>query len=993
MAKLKLKFDDNQEHQISALAQTLSLFDGLVKRDTSFQLGEDFIGNLLPWENLDPTWIEDNLRRSVKNYNDRAKQKGLTEVPNPSKLYLDEGFMLQNVSNNVHAFPKFTIEMETGTGKTYIYLRTIHELRKQFGFRKFLIIVPSRAIYEGTAKSYRMTKEHFKALYNNEVINLTKYSSNKISKLRSFSTSTFTEVLLMTIDAFNKSTNKIFKPTEKLPGEKLPYEYIQETKPILILDESQNYLSKKAKEALRTLSPLFALCYSATPIEKKNLIYRLTPVDAFQYNLVKRIEVLGVTQIDNVNEHQLSFQFKEGASSYGLGIEMSLSVIEKGIARPKQLSLRKSDDLFEKTGNPAYRGLVIDEINRRDNIVIFTNGKEVRLNDPKQSMISKKDIFRSQIEETVRTHMRKQKELNQLGKGIKVLSLFFIDRVHNYVNEDGIVKVLFDEAYNRIKTEYGFFKGWNAEDVREGYFAKKRSKKKEEFIDTSIEKKTVKDKEAEKEAYELIMKNKERLLSFDEKVSFIFAHSALKEGWDNPNVFQICTLNQTLSERKKRQEIGRGLRIPVNQNGERDFDESTNILTVIANESYEDYASGLQAEYRESDDVPPPRPSNARRTPVRRNDKIYKSSAFASFWHKLSQKANYTLFVDTEKLIKECVEQLNNTDIPEPKIQITRGQFIITTYKITLLEVRVKLVHLKIEKSDTQGNTRKDEAWFRKGERLAKKAKDDNLKGFMVVDFVEDGEASVVHFGDAGSLYIGQTIPFSTQKGQDTFEKRIAESTSKYKVPNFIQRAADETHLTKRTLYKILQELNNEKRSKIEINPEAFSTLYVTTIKEALSNHIADNIEYHLSDELSEYKINYMFPKTQKFPQKELLDGADWSLYDHVQYDSEIEKSFVLNKLNLDEEIICYFKFPPKFKIGLPKIIGNYNPDWGIIRKGDNGNINLELVRETKGKINENLLQWPNEARKLKCARRYFQELGIDYRVIDGTEKKWWKQT
>ena len=540
MSKLKIKFEDNQEHQLRAIDSVVKLFNGYSKRETDFKMyGSDTIANMDPYEMLEEEWLFDNLLQTQRD-------NGLVE---DMYLNFDDGFELLDI--NAWRYPYFTVEMETGTGKTYVYLRTIHELRKNYGWGKFIIIVPSVAIYEGVVKTFEITKQHFSTLYNNETIALTEYDGSQISKLRNFAASSSIEIMVMTIDAFNKTTNVIYKPTEKLQGEKLPYQYIQETRPILILDESQNYTSETSRQALRTLHPLFALKYSATPTEKgatkeinrelMNRVYNLTPVDAFKSNLVKKIEVLGVTEQNNMNDNQLSFTLMEGGATYGLAVEARMNIIKNGEKKSEIIKLKKGDNLFEKTGNENYEGLVIDEINRQDGVVVFTNGEVMKVADGGDVTLSKEEVFRIQIEETIKAHMIKQKELLPLG--VKVLSLFFIDKVANYVENDGIIKKLFDEAFEKQKVHFGYYKGWKAEQVRQGYFAKKTGKNnKDEFVDTSIDKKTQADKDLEKQAYNLIMKDKEKLLGFDEKVSFIFAHSALREGWDNPNVFLFLYL-------------------------------------------------------------------------------------------------------------------------------------------------------------------------------------------------------------------------------------------------------------------------------------------------------------------------------------------------------------------------------------------------------------------------------------------------------------------
>ena len=522
MSKLKIHFESNQEHQVRAIESTVKLFQGFTKRDTHFQLGDDTIANMDQYEMLDEVWLYDNLLEV-------QQENGLVE---DMFLNFDDGFEVIGIDS--WRYPYYTCEMETGTGKTYVYLRTIHELRKNYGWGKYIIIVPSVAIYEGVVKTFKITKDHFASLYNNETIHLTEYSGQNISRLRGFATSPSVEVMVMTIDSFNKATNVIFKPTEKLQGEKLPYEYIQETRPILLLDESQNYTTEKSKQALRTLHPLFALKYSATPTEKggtkeenrelMNRFYHLSPVDAFKLDLVKKIEVLGVTEQNNLNDQQLTLMLKEERSGYGLALEANLNVIKNGEVKTESVRLRKGDDLYEKTHNENYRGLVVEEINKALGVVFFTNGTEYKVAEGGDVTLSKEEIFRVQIEETIRAHMKKQKQL--INKGVKVLSLFFIDKVANYVESDGVIKNLFDEAYEKLKKQFPFYSGWSADEVREGYFAKKKVKNKpDEFIDTAIERKTKKEKELEKVAYNLIMKDKERLLSFEEKTSFIFAQT------------------------------------------------------------------------------------------------------------------------------------------------------------------------------------------------------------------------------------------------------------------------------------------------------------------------------------------------------------------------------------------------------------------------------------------------------------------------------------
>lgn len=982
---IHFRFDPSQPHQIRPIESTIKLFDGFSSYQSENWMGDEIIPNIGQYDKFEEDWLNSSLNE--------VREENKIESDS-SFLKFDDGSMIDIKGIESWRYPQFTIEMETGTGKTYVYLRTIYELRKHYGFRKYLIIVPSIAIYEGVKAAFITMKSHFASLYGNEPTHLTAYSGQQLSKLRNFATSSFTEILLITVDSFNRKSNNIFKPTEKLPGELLPYEYIQKTRPILILDECQNYTSQTSKEALRTLKPLFSLNYSATPIEKHNLIYRLTPVEAFKQSLVKKIEVLGVSEQYGFADQQLKLSLdsiKRG--NYGLAAEMRAFINKGGEMIEKVLLLKKNDDLFEKTKNEKYRGIVVEAIDASNGVVFLTNHPDLYLDQLNEVTHSKNEIFKVQIENTIKYHFEKQNELRE--RGIKVLSLFFIDKVANYVDKDGVIKKIFDESFEKLKKGQPYFEKLQAEEVREGYFAKKQTKNQsEEYVDTAIEetKKTAAEKELEKAAYQLIMKSKERLLSFDEKVSFIFAHSALKEGWDNPNVFQICTLRQTMSEMRKRQEIGRGMRLAVDQNGERINGDDVNILTVIANESYESYVNNLQSEYVETGDVAPPRPSNAEKKHAKRNNKLFNSDDFKHFWQMLCKKTEYKINVDTEELINACVNKLNSTQFPEPQIVITRGKFVLTEISIKLVDVQAKLAKILVETSDTDGNSTKSEKWYAKDKDLSRVLNDRRLKGYKIVNIISSGENSKVVFGDKGELFVGQTIKESSEKGQQVNPVNIHESQATFPVFNLIDRAAKETNLTRPTILKIFKGLSDRSKSSIFKNPEGFANVFISTIKELLASHIAERIEYRINKGEEEGLVaEELFPESIKFPQKELIDGSKSSLYDQVQIDSDIEKNFIEKRVKDDERVICYFKFPYRFKIGMPKIIGNYNPDWGIIRWDENEKLKLELVRETKGNIDPNLLQYKNEKRKIDCAKKHFKAISIDYRQVDDKIINYWE--
>ena len=989
--KLKLKFDANQPHQITAIDSVVKLFEGLPTSDRSdfLSLSDEIIPNLPPDEIIYEDFLLENLQ-AVQNQN---------KLPESLKLEVDDGMVLEGAGSEIWRSPSFTVEMETGTGKTYVYLRTILELRKHYGFSKFIIIVPSVAIYEGVKNAYNSTYSHFRSLYGNEVINLISYDGGQISRVKTFATSSFTEIMVMTDDSFNKISNNLYKSSEKIAGEKLPYQFIQETRPILILDEPQSIdNSEKAKEAIRTLHPLFALRYSATHKVKPNLVYRLTPVDAYRQNLVKKIQVIGINELESLNRSMLTL---ESVSQSPIAAQVKTLVQKDGIAELATITLKQGNNLYDKTHREEHQqGYRVTEISvaKGNEFIQFDDTVTIRLNENYEP--SRPEVLRAQIRETIKEHMQIQQKL--FDRGIKVLSLFFIDRVANYTSDTGFIRTTFDLEFERLKTQYPHFARYTASEVRNGYFAKKKSKSgTEESIDTASKNKEERD--AEQRAFNLIMKDKESLLSLDEKVSFIFAHSALKEGWDNPNVFQICTLNETVSEMKKRQEIGRGLRLCVDQTGQRIFDDSVNILTVVANSSYEEYAEGLQREYVEAGEEAPPQAKRPQQSIAYRRDEIFNSEAFQDFWQKLCQRTNYTVSIDTDRLVQECVNKLDITPFPEPQIVLSRGKFVISEYTISLESVSGDKATILVSIRDSDGDSNQGIGIPNTHEL---KVRGDLskpypiLRGFKILEILDRGENSIVKFSDKAETELTKYKPIilTSEKGQVHSDRTIETIQDTYPVFNLIDRAAKETNLTRATLNKIFQGIEVDKKSVLLRNPEGCASTFITAIKLVAMQHIADNIEFTIPDNIEfangsrmlSYDKEELFPPKNSLAQKELIDSGKRGLYDVVQRDSDIEERFVTRLRGDENNVVFYFKFPPKFKINFPKIIGNYNPDWGIVRSDRNGNHTLQLVRETKGTTNLDNLRFAKEPLKIKCAEKHFKSIGIDYRVIDGTETNWW---
>jgi type III restriction enzyme len=601
-------------------------------------------------------------------------------------------------------------------------------------------------------------------------------------------------------------------------------------------------------------------------------------------------------------------------------------------------------------------------------------------------------------------------------RGVKALSLFFIDRVANYTDENGIIKQLFDRAFNEIKKQFPHFRTLQPEQVREAYFAKMKFGRGEERainID-DLEKAPAAQREAAQRAFELIMQDKESLLAFptpadEEKtrrkkqVCFIFAHSALKEGWDNPNVFQICTLNQAVSEIRRRQEIGRGLRLCVNQQGLRLFDEEVNTLTVIANESYASYAANLQQEYVKDNMAAPPPPSEARKKNATRNDNIFHGSKeFKDFWERLSQKVSYRVHVDTPELIRACIERLNAQTIPEPVFVIDRGEFLMKEYTLRLVFVRQDRATISVEFVDSNNEVMKKFYAVQVKSNLARVSGDERLRHFQVLEIDNGRKEPKVVFANNVELTLNTPKLYSSQVGQVISEEKTASSESKYPVFNLLDRAARELGLTRPTLNAIFKGLHDGHKRMLFRNPEGFSGVFIQQVREALADHVAERIEFVVEDGRIERNLEKLFPLKKAFAQRELEEADERTLYyllqtDSeagrkfvVQTDSEVERKFVKRVIRPDDKVVFYFKFPAAFKIKLPKVVGNYNPDWGIVRFDGDRRFTLQLIRETKYK-HEDELRFPHEQRKIKCARKHFKSMGIDYRPIFREFAEWWR--
>ena len=654
---MKLHFDSNQEYQIEAIRAVTDMFEGQPLSGGDFEfsltatgvlLSENGVGNRLA---LTEEQIWGNVQRIQKQ---NEIKNGNTE--------------LQGMN--------FSVEMETGTGKTYVYLRTIYELNKLYGFKKFVIVVPSIAIREGVLKNLQITHEHFQTLYDKSQINYDVYDSKKVSNLRGFAAGNAIQILVINIDSFAKDENIINKTNDKLTGKK-PIEFIQSANPIVIVDEPQNMETDIRKRAIENLNPLCTLRYSATHTNLYNLVYSLNPVKAYDLGLVKQIEVDSVVSENDFNS---AFLQLENISRVGNTIKAKVKIdvsAKDGVKRKSVTASGKNLDLFLLSNrNEKYDGLKIYEIDFGNEQIELTNGIVLKKGETQGGMND--EVMKFMLRKTVEEHLKRERSYK--GRGIKVLSLFFIDKVKNYREYDasgnpikGRFALWFEDMYRQeiAKPAYIGLLPYAVHEVHNGYFSQDS---KGRLKDTEGE------SQADYDTYKLIMQDKEKLLDPYTPLRFIFSHSALREGWDNPNVFQICTLNETKSEIKKRQEIGRGLRLSVNQNGERIFDRNINKLTVVANERYEDFAKALQKEIQEDCgvDFTGRIKNRGDRQKINLRKGFEADPKFLEIWEKIKYHTRYSVEYKTDELITLSAKAVKNMpEIRKPTIKSTKKRVLM----------------------------------------------------------------------------------------------------------------------------------------------------------------------------------------------------------------------------------------------------------------------------------------------------------------------------
>lgn len=982
---MKLQFDKNLEYQQQAIASVVDLFRGQTPMQTNF---------------------------TVSAYNG---QVGLFDTGNGigNRLELDEEEILKNLQEVQlrNGLPQtktlkagnydFDVEMETGTGKTYVYLRTILELHKNYGFSKFIIVVPSIAIKEGVYKSLQITEEHLKGLYDNTIYNYFIYDSGNLEQVRSFAVSNNIEIMVINIDAFRRSfsdptkeskANIIHRTNDRLNGMK-PIELIQETRPFVIIDEPQSVdTTPKSKEAIKSLNPLCTLRYSATHVEKHNLVYKLDAVDSYNLGLVKQIEVAGFATKDYHNNAYLKLlSVNNKKTPITARIEMDVKY-KKGEVKRTSVTVKRGDDLYDKSkGRDVYEGYIISEIycEEGNEYVAFTSKPDILRIGKAIGDVDDLAIKEQMIRKTIEEHLNKELVLNK--QGIKVLSLFFIDRVANYRYYDengnphkGIYATLFEKHYDDLirQPKYNtLFKDIDldtaAEEVHNGYFS---ADKKGVLKDTNGS------TQDDEDAYSLIMKDKERLLSFDTKLRFIFSHSALREGWDNPNVFQICTLNETKSEVKKRQEIGRGLRLCVNQDGERLQGFSINTLTVMANESYEEFAEALQKEYETETGIR----FGIVETHLFANIPVKYEDGSVKYLGQQASEAIFKGFLDNGYIDEAGKVQ------DKLKVAIKNNSLVVPVeYESVKTEIsalaRKVCGGLNIKNNDDRKPIKLNKQVYLDPEfkNLWDRIK---YKTTYSVDF--DSEELIEECCKAmqTSLSVSSAKLIYTKAGLDISAGGIvAEESDRYAVgldnvqenlPDIIAYLQNETNLTRKTIVEIL--LRSKTLHLFKKNPQRYMEQVAQIITAKMRHMIVDGIKYtKIGDD--EYYAQELFETEELsgYLYKNMLESRK-SVYEYVVYDSANEENFA-KSFEQNERVKMYAKLPSWFAIPTP--LGSYNPDWAVLIEVD-GKDKLYFVLETKGDITFDALR-PKESAKIKCGKKHFEALGneVAFEEIDSFEE------
>lgn len=928
------------------------------------------------------------------------------------------------VSEKLEGRYNLTVEMETGVGKTYTYIKTMYELNKKYGWSKFIVVVPSVAIREGVHKSFEITQDHFAEEYGKKIRYFV-YNSSRLNQIEQFASDNSINVMIINSQAFNatgKNARRIYMKLDEFRSRR-PIDVIAKTNPIVIIDEPQSVEGKKTKENLEQFNALMTLRYSATHKKDSiyNMVYRLDALEAYNKKLVKRISVKGITETGSSSTE--GYVYLEGINLSKAAPTATIQFdykTSKGIKKITRI-VNEGFSLYDNSGElEEYKnGFTITRIDGRDNSIEFINGKKIYAGDVIGN-VNEDVLRRIQIRETILSHIEKEREL--FNKGIKVLSLFFIDEVAKYKCYDevgseynGIYAQMFEEEYNDIvsnlkikfgETEYqNYLNEIDKSSTHAGYFS---IDKKGKLVDSKLKRnETSASGENDIDTYDLIMKNKELLLNRDPKkspVRFIFSHSALREGWDNPNVFQICTLKQSTSDVRKRQEVGRGLRLCVNDRGDRmdanalgNEVHNVNVLTIIASESYDSFAKGLQSEFAEA----------VADRPVKITEDLFIGRVLKGINgeeiiidNELADAIQFELisnkYIDKKHTLtdkyyedkKNGTIEFDDELMPYVNEIVSILDSVYDNKLFTIEDARQNNVELKLDENKLAMKEFK-ELWkkinsksiyvvdFNTEELIEKaiNALDQNLAVTKLQFKVESGVMNKIKSKE--ELLAGKS--FVKEEANNYTDHLILGSNVKY---DLIGKIVEGTDLTRKAVVRILQGIKPYVFEQFKFNPEEFILKAISIINSEKATAVIEHITYNVMEE--KYDVNIFTDATIKGKLDVNAMKAKKHLYDHIVYDSTNERNFA-SDLDINNSVAVYVKLPNSFYISTP--VGKYNPDWAIAFH--EGSVkHVYFIAETKGSMDSLELRTIEQS-KIHCAKKHFKAISnneVVYDVVDNYE-------
>ena len=971
---MKLHFEPNLDYQHTAIESVCNLFRGQEICRTEFTVTRDALSTQ---QTLAFAQNDLGIGNRLQLLDDEI-------LANLADIQMRNG-LKQSTSL---ASGDFTVEMETGTGKTYVYLRTIFELNRSYGFTKFVIVVPSVAIKEGVNKTLQMTEEHFRAFYANTPFEFFLYDSSKLGQVRNFATSPHIQIMVVTVGAINKKdVNNIYgKGANEQTGGEKPIDLIKAVRPILIIDEPQSVdggLEGRGKEALSAMNPLCTLRYSATHADKHHMLYRLDAVEAYERKLVKQIEVASLEVEGGHNKGYVKLiatSNKKGTFSARLELD-----VQRGTSVSREVvTVLPGDDLQQVTKRAVYADCLVQNIGCKagEEYLELSNQEKPLRSGEAIGDVGGDALKRLMIRRTIEEHL--DKELRLRPQGVKVLSLFFIDAVEHYrsYTPDGAYikgkyAVMFEQEYRKAAAKPKYRSLFNdvdlqsdATEVHDGYFSIDKNK---HWTDTAENNQG--NRENAERAYNLIMKEKEKLLGFETKLKFIFSHSALREGWDNPNVFQICAIREIGTERERRQTIGRGLRLCVNQQGERLRGFDINTLTVIATESYEQFAENLQKEIENDTGIRFGIVEKHQFAAIPITDEAGRTTSLGvtqseAIWNHLKEAG----YVDAKGKVQDHLKKTLKDDtleLPEP----------FTAQLQQVKDVLRKLAgRLDIRNADDRRPIKARQAvlhseefqalWNRIKHKTTYRVQFDNDK--LVTECAKAiGECPPITKTRVQIRKADLAIGRGGVSSEETAAAApITIEETDIELPDLLTDLQDKTQLTRRSLVRVL--IDSGRLDDFKRNPQQFIELATESIKRTKRLALVDGIKYQrIGDE--EYYAQELFEQEELTGYLKNMLAATKSVYQHVVYDSPgVERTFA-EQLEKNEAVKVYAKLPGWFKVPTP--LGTYNPDWAVLVEKD-GAERLYFVVETKSSLFTDDLR-DKESAKIACGRAHFKALAV----------------